>query len=105
MKKIKHLLMFFSLLYLENLSATCLCAGEIQKIYTQVEQYISKTNIIPTVQNIQNELIPQIQVNNQSINTQNEELEKILKSEKLKALETKELIFLLEKLYKIESIN
>ena len=87
------------------LNAACLCTSEIDNIFDEIETYIVDDYVDPTTDNIENILIPQIETNQKSIDEQNEVLEKLLKAEKLKALEADKLVFLIEKLYNIEQLQ
>ncbi len=74
-------------------------------IFNNMKKYVIGDYIDPTTNNINNILIPQIKTNQKSIDKQNKVLERLLKAEKMKALETQILVFLLEKLYSIESLQ
>jgi hypothetical protein len=102
------MLRYFLILIIITLSlnaAGCLCTSEISKIFKDIQTYVVDDYVDPTSDNIEDTLIPQINTNKQSIDAQNEILEKSLKAEKLKALEAKKLVFLLEKLYNIENLQ
>jgi len=99
---IKKLFLIISIYINAN---ACLCTEEITQIFNDIKIYVADENVIPTAQNISSVLIPQIKTNKQDIDKQNDVLEKLLKAEKLKALEAKKLVFLLQKLYNIESVE
>lgn len=100
---LKQIIVF--LLVSVALNASCLCTSEIDNIFDEIETYIVDDYVDPTTDNIENILIPQIETNQKSIDEQNEVLEKLLKAEKLKALEADKLVFLIEKLYNIEQLQ
>ncbi|WP_419774371.1 hypothetical protein [Halarcobacter sp.] len=86
-------------------ASSCLCTTEIDSIFSDIEEYIVDDYVDPTTDNIDEILIPQIDTNKESIDKQNDVLEKLLKAEKLRAHEAKKLVFLLEKLYNIEQLQ
>jgi hypothetical protein len=90
---------------LHSYGAVCQCQPEITNIFTNITQYVTVDNIMPTIGSIDSALIPQIKNNKEAIDKQNKTLEKELKLEQAKYIETQRLIFQLEKIIKLKELK
>jgi hypothetical protein len=98
----------FTVLLVIGISAnanTCMCTVEINNIFEQIANHVIDVNVNPTSNNIENILIPQIVENRETIDSENDQLERMLRAEKQKSLEANRLVFLLNKTLQINNLE
>jgi len=93
-RTVKSILVGVTLGY-SNLSA-CVCAADIIQAFTSTRSYIVDQNVNIITANVRTQLIPSINQNKADIDAQNDLLELMIKAEKLKAMQYKKMIFLLQ---------
>lgn len=103
MKKIVYVLSF--IVSISANASTCMCTAEINNIFEQIANHVISVNVNPTSNNIENILVPQVIENKETIDTENEQLERMLRVEKQKSLEANRLVFLLNKTLQINNLE
>jgi hypothetical protein len=90
-------IVFFSI----TTSNACLCLGDITPGFTKIRTDIGQM-LQEQADKINNDLIPEIRQNITDIKQQNEVLKKLIKAEKERAVQLKQINFILEKVNNLE---
>lgn len=77
-----------------SVSLACFCASDIMQGFSDLKNYIVNDMLKPQRENI-DKLTSSIQKNNQELQSQNQEIKKLIELEKSKALQYSQMVFLL----------